>query len=233
MYTTELDLGSLANNNKNMPDDMFDDEASQVTVATKNSAEENQYAPKHVLHGLPPKNYVPHGVPVNQRPIDFDLFAESSEGSQHNVQFPKHPTKPKKSHKNRNKNKNKKKSTRKQRVGKQAANGNENQGSGTGGQGTDSPHDTTMNDNSNPGSNNNSNERQRGDMNDKSNKWNDERCPQQLGNDNDTTNVDELQAFNVNFNFCDVPKAKAGILMVACIHECMLKDNSVVFSSNE
>ena len=80
VYTTELDLGSLANNNKNMPDDIFDDEASQVTVATKNSAKENQYAPK-VPHGLPPKNYVPHGVPENQRPIDFDLFAESSEGS--------------------------------------------------------------------------------------------------------------------------------------------------------
>ena len=52
-YTTELDLGSLANNN--MPDKSFDDEASQVTVATKNSADNNQSA-----------SYVPHGVP---RPI--------------------------------------------------------------------------------------------------------------------------------------------------------------------
>ena len=43
------------------------------------------------------------------------------------------------------------------------------------------------------------------------------------------TNIDELQAFNVNFNFCDVPKAKAGVLMVVFIHECMLKDNSVEF----
>ena len=114
-------------------------------------------------------------------------------------------------------------------MGKQAANGNENQGSGTGGQGTDSPHDTTMNNNSNPGSNNNSNERQQGDMNDKLNKWNDEWRPQQLGNDNGTTNIDELQAFNVNFNFRNVPKAKTGILMVTFIHECILKDNSVEF----
>ena len=35
-----LDLGSLANNNKHQPDfDMFDDDVSQATVATKNSAE--------------------------------------------------------------------------------------------------------------------------------------------------------------------------------------------------
>ena len=41
-HTAALDLGSMVNNNKNKnkPDfDMFRDDASQVTVATKNSAE--------------------------------------------------------------------------------------------------------------------------------------------------------------------------------------------------
>ena len=216
-YTTEVELGSVDNNNKHRPDDIFDDAAS-LLVATKKS-DEDQYA-SNVPHGLPPKN-VPH-----ERPIDFDLFPASSAG-QDDVQFPKHPTKPKKTKKNRNKNKNKTKSTRQQTVGKQAANDNENQRSGTGSQATGSSQDTTMNDNSNSGSNNNSNKRQREDMNEKSNKWNDEQCPQQLGNDNDMTNIEELQSFNVNFNFQDVPKAKAGVLMVVFIHECLLKDNSV------
>ena len=55
MNEVSLDLGSLANSNKNMPEyNMFDDEASQVTVATKNSAEANQYAPRKKLpHMLP------------------------------------------------------------------------------------------------------------------------------------------------------------------------------------
>ena len=42
-----LDLGSLTNNNKNQPDfDMLDADVSQVTVATKNSAEGNSNAPQ-------------------------------------------------------------------------------------------------------------------------------------------------------------------------------------------
>ena len=208
-------------------------EASQVTVAIKNLAKD-QHAP-NVPHGLPPKTYnddVPHEVPtkntLHERLIDFDLFPVLTAG-QDEVQFPKHPPKPRKSRRNRNKNKNKKKSTREKRMGKQAANDNENQRSGTGGQATGPSQDTPMNDHSNSGSNNNSNEQQREDMNEKSNKWNDERCPQQLGNDNDMTNIDELQAFNVNYNFCDVSKTEAGVLMVAFIHECLLKDNSVEF----
>ena len=114
-------------------------------------------------------------------------------------------------------------------MGKQAANDDENQSSGAGGQSTGPPQDTLMNDHSNSGSNNNSNEQQREDVNEKSNKWNDERCPQKIGNENDTTNTDELQVFNVRLNFRDVPRSKAGVLMVAFIHECMLKDNSVEF----
>ena len=78
LYTTKLDLGSLANN-KNMLDNVFNNEASQVTVATKNLAKD-QHAP-NVLHRLPHKNYnddVPHELPtkniLHERPIDFDLF---------------------------------------------------------------------------------------------------------------------------------------------------------------
>ena len=76
-----------------------------------------------VLHELPTKNI------QHKRPIDFDFFPVLTAG-QDEVQFPKHPTKPRKSRKNRNRNrnrnKNKKKSTRKQRTGKQAANDDEN-----------------------------------------------------------------------------------------------------------
>ena len=86
-----------------------------------------------------------------------------------------------------------------------------------------------MNDHSNSGGNNNSNEQQQEDMNEKSNKWNYERCPQQLRNNNDMTNTEELQAFYVNFYFRDASQAKAGVLMVAFLPECLLKDNSVIF----
>ena len=228
---TELDLESLVNSNKNMPEyNEFDDEASQVTVATKNFAKKNQYAPKnHVPRGLPPKHHVPHGVQMTQRTIDFELFPETSEGRPNATQPPKYPTKPKKSHKSKNRNKNKKKSTQKQKVGKQATSRNENKSSSTSGHNGDPPEDTAMNADGPPGSNNNSNANQRGGMNEKSNQWNDERCPQQLGNDNDATNLNELQAFSINFNFRNVPKDKAGIVLKAFINECMLKDNSVVF----
>ena len=41
----------MANNNKNIPDlDTFDDDASQVTVATKNLAEGNYNAPNDIPH---------------------------------------------------------------------------------------------------------------------------------------------------------------------------------------
>ena len=107
-YDEDLELGSVTNN-KNMVDDMFDDEASQVTVATKNSAKDQHY------HEEVPDRVSPKTI-TNERPIDFDLFPASSAG-QDDVQLPKHPTKPRKSRRNRNKNKNKKKSTRKQRMG--------------------------------------------------------------------------------------------------------------------
>ena len=158
-YNEDLDLGSLTNN-KNMLDDMFDDEASQVTVATKNLAKD-QHPHDDVPHELSPKT-IPH-----ERPIDFELFPVLTAG-QDEVKFPKHPTKPRKSRRNRNKNKNKKKSNRKQRGGKQATNGDDNQKSSTGSQATDS-QDTPMNDNNNSGSNN-SNERKRDDMDENSNK---------------------------------------------------------------
>ena len=125
-----------------MLDDMFDDEASQVTVATKNSAKHQHYH-KEVPAEVSPKTI------TNKRPIDFDLFPVLTAG-QEEVKVPKHPTKPQKSRRKRNKNKNKKKSNRKQRVGKQAANGDDNQKSSTGSQATDS-QDTPMNDNNNSG----------------------------------------------------------------------------------
>ena len=106
-FTTEVELGSSDNTNKNITE-IFDDEASQLTVATKNSTKDH-YA-SNVPHGLSPN--VPHGFPANQRATDFDLFPVSSEGSQHDVQSPKHPTKPKKSHKNRNKKQTKTKRNR-------------------------------------------------------------------------------------------------------------------------
>ena len=56
-YDEDLELGSVTNN-KNMVDDMFDDEASQATVATKNSAKDQHYheevpaevSPKTITH---------------------------------------------------------------------------------------------------------------------------------------------------------------------------------------
>ena len=66
-------------------------------------------------------------------------------------------------------------------------------------------------------------------MNDKSNQWNDERCPQQLGGESDETDLDELQEFSINFSFHNVPKHKTGIVLKAFITKCMTKNNSLVF----
>ena len=47
LHTTALDLGSLVKSNKNLPEyNVYNDEASQVTVATKNSTKGNPYTPK-------------------------------------------------------------------------------------------------------------------------------------------------------------------------------------------
>ena len=141
---TALDLGSLANNNKNKPDfDMFDDDVSQVTVATKNLAEGNPNAPIEIPHDL------------------------SDSDDKQFVQIPNISTKPKKSHKNKNKNKNK--STRTKKVGKQATGSNEATGSSKRGHEGDPPDKSTLSDNSSTGGNNNSNAHQRSDMNDQSN----------------------------------------------------------------
>ena len=72
LHTTALNLGSLAKNNKNLPDfDMFDDDVSQVTVATKNSAEGNSNAPNEILHNLSDSDDKQFGqipnIPQNQR----------------------------------------------------------------------------------------------------------------------------------------------------------------------
>ena len=179
LRTTALDLGSLVTSNKNMPEyDMFDDEASQVIVATKNSAEGNPNAPNKIPHVLSDSDdnqfvHIPTGPTTtmslaNNRQIDFDMFEDDLiEAKLHAPQIPNYSTKPKKSHKY--KNKNKKKLTRKQKVGKQATSSNETKGSSTSGHEGDPPEKTILNNNSSSGSNNNSNAYQRGDMNDNSN----------------------------------------------------------------
>mmetsp|Transcript_45038 Transcript_45038/g.48743 ORF Transcript_45038/g.48743 Transcript_45038/m.48743 type:complete len:305 (+) Transcript_45038:2-916(+) len=194
----------MANNNKNMPDfDMFDDDASQVTVATKKSAEGTYTAPNNIPHVL------------------------SDHDTKKLVQIPNSSTKPKKSHKN--KNKDKKKSTQKKKVGKQAAGSDEAIGSSKRDRYGDSPDKSSPSNNSCTGGNNNSNAHQRGDMNDKPNQWNDERCPGQLGGDSDETDLDDFQELSIHFSFRDIPKHKAGTVLKAFISTSMTKGNVLVF----
>mmetsp|Transcript_20513 Transcript_20513/g.22715 ORF Transcript_20513/g.22715 Transcript_20513/m.22715 type:complete len:326 (-) Transcript_20513:463-1440(-) len=204
-HTAVLDLGSMANNNKNMPDfDMFDDDASQVIVATTNSAEGNYNA----------TNTIPH------------VFSDSD--TKILVKIPDIPTKPKKPHKNKNKNKNKKKSTQKKMVGKQAAVSDEATDSSRRDCDGDSSESSPGN-NSSTGGTNNSNVHQRGGMNDKLNQWNDEQCPGQLGGDSDETDLDDFQELSIHFSFRDIPKHKVGTVLTAFISTSMTKDNSLVF----
>ena len=77
--------------------------------------------------------------------------------------------------------------------------------------------------------NTNSNEKTRGDMNDKSSRFNDERCPGKLGGKDDTTDVEELQSFNINFSFWDVPQTKVKEIVKDYVLECMTKDTTIVF----
>ena len=87
--------------------------------------------------------------------------------------------------------------------GKQATGSNETTGSRKHNREGNPPDKSTPSENSNTSGNNNSNEHQRGEMNDQSNQFNDERCPGQLDGDGDgdETNLDELQAFSINLHF--------------------------------
>ena len=77
--------------------------------------------------------------------------------------------------------------------------------------------------------NTNSNGRQRDNMNNKSSRSNDERCPGKLGGKNDTTDVNELQSFSINFSFWDVPQANVKAILKEFVLECMTKDKTIMF----
>ena len=113
----------------------------------------------------------------------------------------------KRTHKNKHKNKKKQKQKQKpkKQYGKQVA--GSTKGNGRNNSDHEDNHTVTG---PNSGANGNtgntySKKKQRGEMNDKSSRFNDERCPGKLGGKDDTTDVDALQSYNINFNFRDVP----------------------------
>ena len=66
-------------------------------------------------------------------------------------------------------------------------------------------------------------------MNDKSSQFNDERCPGKLGVTNDTTDVEELQSFIINFTFQEVPMENVKKVLRQFILKCMHKDKGIIF----
>ena len=66
-------------------------------------------------------------------------------------------------------------------------------------------------------------------MNNDVSQFNDERCPGKLGSKDDTTDVDELQSFNISFNFRDVPQAKVKAIVKDYVLECIAKDMTIMF----
>ena len=72
-------------------------------------------------------------------------------------------------------------------------------------------------------------DQQKEDINEKSNRFNDKRCPGKLGGDDDTTDVEQLQTFNINLNFQDVPKGKVAKVLKAFSFECINKVDGIIF----
>ena len=151
LHAAALDVGSI--DNRNLPEmEQWDDDASQVTVATKNSSDRSR-----------PKTKRTH------------------------------------------KNKNKKKQKPKKKYGKQAAGSSKANGSSKRTHEENQPRPGSNFGANGNTENTNSNKRQKDDMNDKSSRFNDELCLGKLGGKDDTTDVDELQSFSINFSFRDVP----------------------------
>ena len=68
-------------------------------------------------------------------------------------------------------------------------------------------------------------------MNEQLNHFYDKRCPEELGGDNDTTDVEQLQSFSINIKFHEVPKDKVAKVLKEFSFECMNKDASISFHS--
>ena len=66
-------------------------------------------------------------------------------------------------------------------------------------------------------------------MNKKSNYFNNKWCSGKLGCDDDTTDVEDLQSFSINFTFQEVPKNKVAKVLKEFLLKCMNKDTSISF----
>ena len=66
-------------------------------------------------------------------------------------------------------------------------------------------------------------------MNVKSSQFNDERCPGKLGVSDDTTDVEELQTFSINFTFWEVPMENVENVLKQFVLGCMYKDKGIIF----
>ena len=118
----------------------------------------------------------------------------------------------------------------KKHYGKQITNGTE----GTGGNNSNHAghHQEDQSESSGSGGksgNNNSNNQGKQNMNTQSNHFNDERCHGKLGSDDDATDVEQLQTFNINLKFGDVPKNKLGLVVQEFSFECIDKVSDLTF----